>query len=798
MNDSNSINNNNKDKHSNVNNSNKFFDDKKSLSNIQNNKTNFFKQYISCLYCNTFFNNEEKKPQILLCGHNICAKCVKINKNYLTCIDCNYSYDNQSIKDIPVNFVLENSIHKILKDNPFLLEIKNKAENSRSLKTKNYIKCLECNTIYKSNIYHEKAYPNHNINEYLINNEDSDKDNLNENIFDIDESSLNTFTSQNKNLDENKINEIFYKLKDNVNRYLNDNKIDIDYEITVNKHNISKNINKCINQIKNKYFCNNDCLSTSLINNNNNNINNNNNNNINNKCFKNNIKMLSFFGLIHWKILEDDKIRQIIDIIINNKCKEDDFVELLIKVLNNYNNNNNKDNNINFNNDITNTVNIKYKDDLEYILNKLTSNELINNVDNSYTTKYYKLISNLLSNSYESFKESSNYLKDKEYNELNKDLCNYFLNNIKNNYWEFNTIPFISIDKENIIFLIPKILKVVYFSYNDLNNIANYITTDNVDNNNANEDIKVLTYDLLCNSTIVSKSLEGFYLFPLNSSLEYFIKFNPCINFNAKLDIIKINNNKNNFITKRKYKFCSGIYHDFKVYLVGIDCYGNNCIDIYYEITNTWENYINKILYKIKWYQPVIIGLRYSLIIIDRLNSLIVVDLSSENNSLTINNEKIDFNSSCFENDISIKALVDNTSSYCILNNTFSVLHDSNYEYNYSLIILDLNYKMGWIIDYKNNVSKINSNSNLIKKLEDINNLELLKYKMLMYVNNENDIYNFNNNDVSILLTSNISKLKICYKNYFIDNNSKNISKNNISNEEDANKSIYVFKCLNN
>ncbi|CAL4230361.1 unnamed protein product, partial [Meganyctiphanes norvegica] len=63
-----------------------------------------------CIVCFSRYDDKEQRPRVLHCGHTLCSKCLKtaIRGNTKMCPKCIQKYSALNVKDLPVNFSLEN------------------------------------------------------------------------------------------------------------------------------------------------------------------------------------------------------------------------------------------------------------------------------------------------------------------------------------------------------------------------------------------------------------------------------------------------------------------------------------------------------------------------------------------------------------------------------------------------------------------------------------------------------------------------------------------------------------------
>ena len=58
---------------------------------------------LKCNICSSNYNSSDKKPRMLICGHNFCDCCLRKQENRL-CSTCQISYDN--LEDLPINYAI--------------------------------------------------------------------------------------------------------------------------------------------------------------------------------------------------------------------------------------------------------------------------------------------------------------------------------------------------------------------------------------------------------------------------------------------------------------------------------------------------------------------------------------------------------------------------------------------------------------------------------------------------------------------------------------------------------------------
>lgn len=115
--------------------------------------------FVICQYCGSTFCNENK-PKIMPCSHNICEKCIEINKKFLPCFSCKKKYTRGKIKKFPFNFAL--------------LEISSneKIPSPSSFQSNNTLYCEKCNLNFWNDYHfkqssHEIIYKDNNsVNDY--------------------------------------------------------------------------------------------------------------------------------------------------------------------------------------------------------------------------------------------------------------------------------------------------------------------------------------------------------------------------------------------------------------------------------------------------------------------------------------------------------------------------------------------------------------------------------------------------------------------------------------------------------
>ncbi|CAL4067642.1 unnamed protein product, partial [Meganyctiphanes norvegica] len=67
-----------------------------------------------CSICENAFDEADHRPRNLPCGHGFCTQCLKeyIQKGNLACPVCSKEHGSNSATDLPVNFLLEEFLHK--------------------------------------------------------------------------------------------------------------------------------------------------------------------------------------------------------------------------------------------------------------------------------------------------------------------------------------------------------------------------------------------------------------------------------------------------------------------------------------------------------------------------------------------------------------------------------------------------------------------------------------------------------------------------------------------------------------
>ena len=162
---------------------------------------------LKCKYCSELYS-KTNKPKIMLCGHNICSHCLKLNKNNLLCLDCNKRYNNILINKFSINFALLETTNNINND----------SKKDESIIIGNFY-CVNCK-LNLSNNYHLILYKNHILKKK---NDDVQKIKDNNEIMNEYKNLYNNFKEFNTKISE-KNNEYLDKLfnllkKENENIY---------------------------------------------------------------------------------------------------------------------------------------------------------------------------------------------------------------------------------------------------------------------------------------------------------------------------------------------------------------------------------------------------------------------------------------------------------------------------------------------------------------------------------------------------------------------------------------------------
>jgi len=114
--------------------------------------------YLKCPCCNNFFY-DKLRAFLLRCGHNICNKCLEVNKSSYCCLICLSNYNEEELKCLPVNFLLDEMIQKL---------INNQIINQKNITLNDSYKfyCVNCKSLMFSSNFHSKLHPHHKIIDY--------------------------------------------------------------------------------------------------------------------------------------------------------------------------------------------------------------------------------------------------------------------------------------------------------------------------------------------------------------------------------------------------------------------------------------------------------------------------------------------------------------------------------------------------------------------------------------------------------------------------------------------------------
>ena len=114
--------------------------------------------YLKCPCCENYFH-DKLRALLLKCGHNICNRCLEINKSTYTCLICLVNYKEEDLKNISVNFLLDEMIIKLISNN--LIKV-----SKSDLNDKYQYYCLNCKTLMFSSSFHKKLHNHHKILDY--------------------------------------------------------------------------------------------------------------------------------------------------------------------------------------------------------------------------------------------------------------------------------------------------------------------------------------------------------------------------------------------------------------------------------------------------------------------------------------------------------------------------------------------------------------------------------------------------------------------------------------------------------
>ena len=115
--------------------------------------------YLKCPCCDNFFY-DKLRAFLLKCGHNICNKCLEVNKSAYSCLICLSNYNEEELKCLPVNFLLDEMIQKLINN-----QIINKTSITNNDSYKFY--CVNCKSLMFSSNFHSRLHPHHTIIDYI-------------------------------------------------------------------------------------------------------------------------------------------------------------------------------------------------------------------------------------------------------------------------------------------------------------------------------------------------------------------------------------------------------------------------------------------------------------------------------------------------------------------------------------------------------------------------------------------------------------------------------------------------------
>lgn len=126
--------------------------------------------HIKCPCCNNFFI-DSYRPYLLKCGHNICSKCICLNKNHYNCLICLHEYSKEELNtnNLPMNFIIDEIIHKMTTNKIFNFKMQENVEpecHSPNAEINKIFYCVRCNTLMNYTILHQKLFGDHTILDY--------------------------------------------------------------------------------------------------------------------------------------------------------------------------------------------------------------------------------------------------------------------------------------------------------------------------------------------------------------------------------------------------------------------------------------------------------------------------------------------------------------------------------------------------------------------------------------------------------------------------------------------------------
>ena len=114
--------------------------------------------YLKCPCCDNYFY-DKLRALLLKCGHNICNKCLEINKSAYTCLICLSNNKEEDLKDLSINFLLDEMIIKLITSK--IIDI-----SKTEINEKYQFYCVNCKTLMFSSKFHNKLHNTHRIIDY--------------------------------------------------------------------------------------------------------------------------------------------------------------------------------------------------------------------------------------------------------------------------------------------------------------------------------------------------------------------------------------------------------------------------------------------------------------------------------------------------------------------------------------------------------------------------------------------------------------------------------------------------------
>ncbi len=140
--------------------------------------------------------------------------------------------------------------------------------------------------------------------------------------------------------------------------------------------------------------------------------------------------------------------------------------------------------------------------------------------------------------------------------------------------------------------------------------------------------------NLLENSFICPATVDTIYLIELNTKNTFKLMINPQFYKDSTENII---DNVKDYLTlvhlpqrQTLYSRITAIYFKFKVFIFGITQKNESVAEVYSEINNNWIDLTNSKIRSVDWKYPISFISKFSIFVIDRLNSLISLEYDDE------------------------------------------------------------------------------------------------------------------------------------------------------------------------